>query len=246
MPDYDEAGTGRSAPRGRPRSREVHERILDAAIASLAETGVEKLSIEAVAQRAGVGKTSIYRRWSRKEDLVADALERLKPPLGTPTRGELREDMFELAHGFAQSMNNPLGKQMLSVLVSALSGSSEISELYWQKHSLPKTKEIAEWFERYRRKEPLREDANLEVVAEFLIGFIMYQLLMKPASADLEDRLNAGIDLILNGIRQPPARNDGGPRAIGSRDGFALPVRQRPNPLLHVQAVQPLFRLRAR
>ncbi|WP_240353176.1 TetR/AcrR family transcriptional regulator [Cohnella algarum] len=79
MPDYDEAGTGRSAPRGRPRSREVHERILDAAIASLAETGVEKLSIEAVAQRAGVGKTSIYRRWSRKEDLVADALERLKP-----------------------------------------------------------------------------------------------------------------------------------------------------------------------
>lgn len=61
--------------RGRPRSSEVDRSILDATLALLAEVGVERLSIEMVAQRAGVAKTSIYRRFSNKQTLILEALD---------------------------------------------------------------------------------------------------------------------------------------------------------------------------
>jgi AcrR family transcriptional regulator len=59
--------------RGRPRSARAHRAILDAALSLLVEEGYDTMSIEAVAERAGVGKATIYRRWDSKEELVADA-----------------------------------------------------------------------------------------------------------------------------------------------------------------------------
>ncbi|MUT64710.1 TetR/AcrR family transcriptional regulator [Paenibacillus sp. NEAU-GSW1] len=191
-----------SASRGRPRSMEVHDRILDATLASLAEVGVEKLSIEMVAQRAGVGKTSIYRRWANKEALIVDSLERLKPSLNTAVQGELPDAILELARSFANRMNNPLGRQMLSLLVSTLSGSTQISESYWENHSLPTTKEISTLLESYRQSEQLRDDADLDLVSEFMIAFVMYQLLFKSHSNDLEQQLKPGINILLNGIKR--------------------------------------------
>lgn len=187
--------------RGRPRSTEVHKRILDATLTLLGEVGVEKLSMESVAQLAGVGKSSIYRRWSSKEALVVDALERVKPEFSTAVQGEIHEVLYEMAQSFAHQMNNPLGKQMLSLLISTLSGSSQISESYWENHSLPKTKEISSLLERYIPKEKLRQDTDLDLVSDFIIGFIMYQLLLKPTSSDLDNELKRGIDMILNGIQ---------------------------------------------
>lgn len=187
--------------RGRPRSQEVHTNILNTTLALLAEFGFEKISIEMIAQRAGVGKSSIYRRWSSKEELVVDALERLKPAIPPSTQGEIHEVMFELARGFAHNMNNPLGRQMLSLLISTLAGSSQVSESYWTKHSLPKTKEITTLFDQYLEQSSLRTNANLEVASELLIGYVMFQLLLKPASTDLDTELQASIDIILNGVR---------------------------------------------
>ena len=62
-------------PPGRPRSERAARAIIDATIDLLAEEGgVAGVSIEAVAARAGVGKTTIYRRWPNKEALIIDAL----------------------------------------------------------------------------------------------------------------------------------------------------------------------------
>jgi AcrR family transcriptional regulator len=191
-----------SGSRGRPRSTKVHRSILDATLALLAEVGVERLSIEMVAKRAGVGKSSIYRRWSSKESLIVDALEQIKPQLNTSIQGDLHEVLFELARNFIQQMNTPLGKQMLSMLISTLSGNSQISESFWEKHSLPKTKEISSVIENYREKEQLRNDIHIDLVSDLLIGFIMYQLLFKPPSSDLETDLKEGIKVILDGISQ--------------------------------------------
>jgi len=59
---------------GRPRSAQAHKAILDATLELLAEEGFHGLSIEAVAAKAGVGKTTIYRRWPSKDELVMDAI----------------------------------------------------------------------------------------------------------------------------------------------------------------------------
>src|ERR1043165_4470484 len=74
-------------PPGRPRSERAARAIIDATLDLLAEEGgVTGVSIEAVAARAGVGKTTIYRRWPNKEALIIDALAALKEPFPTPVR----------------------------------------------------------------------------------------------------------------------------------------------------------------
>jgi AcrR family transcriptional regulator len=76
---------------GRPRNPELDRAILRAALELLAEEGYERMSIESIAQRAGVGKPTIYRRWPSKQAIVIDALARLTEVAETPTSGTARE-----------------------------------------------------------------------------------------------------------------------------------------------------------
>ena len=63
---------------GRPRSTEVDQALREAAIAVFIERGLAGLSLEEVAQRAGVSRAALYRRWSDREALLADALKSLR------------------------------------------------------------------------------------------------------------------------------------------------------------------------
>ncbi|GAB2545668.1 TetR/AcrR family transcriptional regulator [Gracilibacillus alcaliphilus] len=191
-----------STNRGRPRSEAVHRNILDATLILLTEVGIEKLSIEMIAQYAGVGKTSIYRRWTNKEALVVDALEQIKPELNTSYQDTLQETLYELAESFFGQMDNPLGRQMLSVLVSTLSGSSQISEAFWEKHSLPKTKEISSIIDYFRQEEGLSDRVDIDLASDLLIGYVTYLLLFKTPSRDLDTSLKSGIELIINGLKK--------------------------------------------
>ncbi|MBW4084497.1 TetR/AcrR family transcriptional regulator [Paenibacillus sp. S150] len=202
MPTHNNSPSQELSGRGRPRSAEVHSRILDTTLELLAEAGFEKLSIEMIARRSGVGKSSIYRRWSNKDELVVDALERLKPVMPAPGEGSIREVIFNLASSFAHNMDNPLGRQMLSLLISTLSGNTQISDSYWQKHSLPKTRELGTLLEQYRQRDSLKAGVNLETVSEMVLSFVMFQLLLKPSPTNLDADLRTAIDIILKGIQQ--------------------------------------------
>ncbi len=77
---------------GRPRSAEAHERILWAALSEVGDSGYRALTIEAVAARAKVGKTTIYRRWPSKRELVQDAIPLIRPPAAGEDQGSLDAD----------------------------------------------------------------------------------------------------------------------------------------------------------
>ena len=72
------AETAKKRAPGRPRSQAAEEAILKAALALFLDYGVEGASIERIAKKAGVGKTTIYRRWSSKEELLAQAMGRVR------------------------------------------------------------------------------------------------------------------------------------------------------------------------
>ena len=78
---------------GRPRSEEAHEAILTAVIELLPEHGLKGLTIEAVAAAAGVGKTTIYRRWKTKNELIVAALAGVRPDAAPPDSGSLAGDL---------------------------------------------------------------------------------------------------------------------------------------------------------
>ena len=82
---------------GRPRSADRDEAILTAAIDEMTDNGYTGLSIEAVAARAGVAKTTIYRRWAGKDELVLAALAKVKGPLPRPPGTSVRDDLMYLA-----------------------------------------------------------------------------------------------------------------------------------------------------
>jgi AcrR family transcriptional regulator len=91
---------------GRPRDSGRDLAILDATLSLLAEVGYEQLSMEAVAGRSGAAKTTIYRRYRDKAELVAAAVERRAPSKPPPTGGEsLREDVHSLAAWLAWSIS---------------------------------------------------------------------------------------------------------------------------------------------
>lgn len=82
--------------RGRPRDAAADGAILDATVDLLAEQGFLALTIEAVAARAGVAKTTVYRRWPTKDDLLVDAVGCIKGPPVDPPGESVRDDLLWL------------------------------------------------------------------------------------------------------------------------------------------------------
>jgi AcrR family transcriptional regulator len=100
-----------SAAGGRRRrgpSRRVRAAAIAATLAELAEGGYSALSLERVARRAGVHKTTLYRRWGTREELVLEAmLERAGEHISVPDTGSLRKDLLELARTAAANAASP-------------------------------------------------------------------------------------------------------------------------------------------
>ena len=100
----------RTATGGATLRQKVTDAITEAIFAELAETGYARLSMEAVARRAGVGKAALYRRWPSKQEMLTElirtAVEDTLPP--APATGALRTDLRELLGTMRSQLANPL------------------------------------------------------------------------------------------------------------------------------------------
>lgn len=95
-------GSNGGASAGRPRSEVAHQAILDATLELLTEVGFSALTVEGVAQRAGVGKATIYRRWPSKLPLVVDAFREL-PAFTDVDTGTLAGDLKAMLTEYLRS-----------------------------------------------------------------------------------------------------------------------------------------------
>src|SRR5512142_1481611 len=113
--------SGGAAQRGRPRSAEADRAILTATADLLAERGLAAMSIEEVAARAGVGKTTIYRRWPSKGLLALDAFVisfRAEQPL--PDTGSLRGDLLSALRAWVRATTQtPMGPMLTGLIAEA-------------------------------------------------------------------------------------------------------------------------------
>ncbi len=103
---------------GRPRSAETDLAILEATRAALVELGWGKLTMGDVATRAGVAKTTLYRRWANKNELVVDAVAVLFDELQLPDRGSLLADVEGVVMEFAELLERPETKTALMAVVA--------------------------------------------------------------------------------------------------------------------------------
>ena len=105
---------------GRPRSEQARRAVLDAARTLFEEQGYAAATIEAIAARSGVAKTTIYRSWPSRAAVLVDVLVEMATTLVPPPRGgdPIRAMAAEL-RGIAGAINGPLGRLLTSLLGDA-------------------------------------------------------------------------------------------------------------------------------
>ena len=107
--------------------------IRGAVMHELAAVGYGRLSIEAVARRAGVSKTAIYRRWSSKLELVLEIVSgAVGQSLPLPDTGSLRGDLEMLFRIMARALQHPLASQIIPDLLAEAARNAEIAQTLQQ------------------------------------------------------------------------------------------------------------------
>lgn len=102
------------------RSAQVRASVLDAVLHTLIADGYTALSVEAVAARAGVNKTTVYRRWATLDDLVADALGAWsQDAIPIPDTGSVDTDLPALGRALAEQLNGGVGSQVAAAMLAA-------------------------------------------------------------------------------------------------------------------------------
>lgn len=187
-PDDD---TTRRRPGG--RSARVRASVLDAAFAELRAVGFESLSIDDVARRAGVHKTTVYRRWPTKTDLVVDAaLARADDTVPLPDTGDLDADLRLLARAVASNLEAtaPTTRALVAASLDSAEASSGMRE-FWSDRLGASTAII----DRAVARSDVPSHVDPVLAIELLVGPLWLRFLLtgEPIGTDVCDRLAATV-----------------------------------------------------
>ncbi len=184
---------------GRPRSPEADHAILEATIQLLAEHGYAGLSIEGVAAKAGVGKTTVYRRWPSKVPLVLDAISQLAEQIAPPDTDSTRDALVKLMSGMIRLMTRSAAGKVLCGLSEELQHNKELAETVRSRYIARRRQIVFDIVDRGVARGELRSDADRELIADMLAGPVVYRLMLSGAhiTTDMADRI---VDTLLQGV----------------------------------------------
>jgi AcrR family transcriptional regulator len=191
--------TVRRRPGG--RSARVRAAVLRATVEELAESGFASFGFEGVAQRAGVHKTTLYRRWGTRENLLLDALlEQGSERVPIPDSGSLREDLAAYGEAIVGSLANPETDALIRTITSIGDPDSPLvdaSRRFWR----ARLELAGTMVERAIARGELPLDTDPDVVVESLLGAIYFRLLL--SREQLDARFARDLADLISG---PPAR----------------------------------------
>ncbi|HEU0086150.1 MAG TPA: TetR/AcrR family transcriptional regulator [Pseudonocardiaceae bacterium] len=189
------AGDDQARP-GRRRCPQAHEAILEATIEILQEVGYPRLTVEGVAARAGVGKTTIYRWWPTKSSLVLEAINRcLDLPSPQPT-GDTRADVRAVVQRIADTFGRPPLGEVLPSLAVDLTREPETAAALRAMLGPRRAANAAVLYSAVGRGD-LPQDLDAHALLDVVAGAILYRCMLRSApTATLIDQLT---DLILDG-----------------------------------------------
>ena len=201
--DVAPAGTPGAAPRGRPRSQEADRAILTAAAELLAERGLAAMSIEEVAARAGVGKTTIYRRWPSKGLLALDAfVASFREEQAQPDTGTLRGDMLAALRAWVRAVTQtPMGS-MLTGLIAEAQHDPELRGAWRDRVLEPLREQHRVMLDRAITRGEIAASVDRDVVLDLFFGAAEHRLLL--GHLPMTDEFIAEVvDVILDGVARP-------------------------------------------
>jgi AcrR family transcriptional regulator len=166
------------ARRGRPRSEQADQAILAAAADVLAERGFGGMSIEEVASRAGVGKATIYRRWTSRGALALDAfLVQFRSQQPLPQTGSLRGDLLAALRAWIRSVTRTSVGPTLAGLIAEAQRDPELAAA-WREQVVERLRSQHRiMLDRAVERGEIPADTDYEVVLDLLFGAAYHRLL---------------------------------------------------------------------
>jgi AcrR family transcriptional regulator len=174
--------------RGRPRSERARQAILAAAMELLLEQGLRAMSMDEVAERAGVSKATIYRWWDSKDLLALDALsaEWAAPGRAERDTGSLRGDLLAQLRPWLRQLNEKPFGRVIAGLVAHAQTDPEFAVLYREHFVQPRRDATRPMLLRAIERGEIAADTDLDVTLDLLYGPIYHRLL--HGHAPLNDR----------------------------------------------------------
>ena len=168
--------TGADAPtRGRPRDAALDRRIAQASLDVLADSGIAGFTIEAVAHRAGVGKATIYRRYSGRDDLLAAALDHLRDD--TPMamgEGSARERLGVALDFIRTPMTHTRGGRVMAQVISAGAQHPGFLAVFYDRVLGPRRSMLVSILREGVAEGWVDPDADLEAAVTLLVGPMIF------------------------------------------------------------------------
>ncbi len=197
--------------RGRPRSEQARLAILAAVAELLLEHGMAGVSMDNVAERAGVSKATIYRWWPTKEILALDALQRSwaesEPQPQSPDTGSLRGDLLALLLPMVQQLRSRRYGRLVVAFISESQADPAFAEQYRDCCVDPHRRKAGALFSRAAARGEIPTDADIDVALDLIWGSINQRLFFEHAPlsdafvTDVIDVVIVGLSTMENGSR---------------------------------------------
>jgi AcrR family transcriptional regulator len=188
---------------GRPRDMALDATILHAAMELLGESGIQSVTMDAVAQRAGAGKASLYRRWKSKDELLADALTLHSPIDVEVDTGTLRDDLIKIyAHYYG------IGNHVMQAAVQEMLGNVR-QHMAWTEKVAPerltaRRAKVRALVERAIARGEIAAPADMDLLLDLAPAMILYRYNTRSQKVT-----RASIARVVDELVMPLARQSG-------------------------------------
>lgn len=194
---------GEAAPcrKGRPRDERIDREITSAALAVLSDLGFDRFSVEEVAVRAGVAKTTVYRRFPTRTDLIAGALARLNDDLPpAPAPGPVRDRLVAALAGIRSRVTRSIRGRILLQAVSEGLRDPGLAAIVHQRVLAPRRQLLQDIVDEAIAAGELRADLDPAAALAVLTGPMVYLGLWSGDEAMQGVRVETVVDLVLSGL----------------------------------------------
>ncbi|KRU26292.1 TetR/AcrR family transcriptional regulator [Clostridium botulinum] len=178
---------------GRPRSEKTKQSILSAAYELLLENGFGAVTVEKIAERAGVSKATIYKWWPNKAAVVMDAFfDAAVVRLPIPDTGSTINDMIIQVNNLAKFLTSREGK-VINEIIAEGQFNQKLAEAYRAIYFKPRRLDSQYILERGISRGELKEDLDIELVIDLIFGPLFYRLLITGDMVDeafIKDLIN--------------------------------------------------------
>lgn len=189
-----------SRGRGRPRDPATDKRIIAAAAELLLQRGFDKMTVDDVAAKAGVGKATVYRRWPSKDDLAVAAMEEIfSAEIPHPDTGSIVTDLAQSYRDVLVFVNSLEGEAFLRMSIAESVRDPRIASLYRQSTERAEA-QACRMYERAIERGEIRPDIDLNCVVQWLGGLLAARAITNRPMPTVDD-VDELVAFTLTGIR---------------------------------------------